>query len=156
MAEEVVCADGGLVVELGGGTGVITAALLDHGIAPDRLIVVEKAPQLAAHLRRRFPAVRVEQGDAARLASLLGTSGPRVASVVSGLPLNSLPRRSVAAIGRQVVELLGDGGPFIQFTYRPDRRPPGLPEGLQKVLVRTVWVNLPPASVEVYRCKPGT
>ena len=55
----------GLVVELGGGTGVITAALLAHGIAPARLVVVEQSAALADHLRRRFPDVCVLQGDAA-------------------------------------------------------------------------------------------
>src|SRR5436190_1205990 len=31
----------GLVIELGAGTGAVTEALLAHGIAPERLVVVE-------------------------------------------------------------------------------------------------------------------
>src|SRR5918912_3490011 len=42
MAREVDVRGSGLVVELGGGTGSITRALLDAGLAPDRLIVVER------------------------------------------------------------------------------------------------------------------
>jgi len=44
-----------LVVELGGGTGVITQALLEAGIAPARLIVVERDEALHDLLVKRFP-----------------------------------------------------------------------------------------------------
>lgn len=37
----------GWVIELGGGTGAITAALLQHGIGVNRLIVIEKSKRLA-------------------------------------------------------------------------------------------------------------
>jgi phospholipid N-methyltransferase len=151
MAEEVSPGEDGLVVELGGGTGVITAALLARGVQPGRLIVVEKAPQLASHLKRRFPGVRVVQGDAAELLDLLGPECEQVTAVVSGLPMNSLPRRTVTAIGTQVAEVLGRHGRLIQFTYRPRRRPRGLPRGFRKVRTRAVWGNLPPAAVEVFR-----
>src|SRR3546814_8697364 len=40
MALEVPRADDGLVIELGGGTGVITQALLDQGVAPEKLMVI--------------------------------------------------------------------------------------------------------------------
>jgi len=43
MASQAVAASKGYIVELGAGTGVVTASLLDHGVAPERLIVVEKS-----------------------------------------------------------------------------------------------------------------
>ncbi|MGH6982591.1 MAG: class I SAM-dependent methyltransferase, partial [Stellaceae bacterium] len=47
-----------LVVELGGGTGRITQALLDAGVAPEKLIVIENDEALASLLRIRFPQLR--------------------------------------------------------------------------------------------------
>ncbi|MGH6882786.1 MAG: hypothetical protein ACREFM_17835, partial [Hypericibacter sp.] len=38
----------GPVVELGGGTGVITRGLIETGIAPEDLIVIERDPTLHA------------------------------------------------------------------------------------------------------------
>ena len=41
----------GHVIELGAGTGEVTKALLAAGIAPDRLALVERDPELVAFLR---------------------------------------------------------------------------------------------------------
>ena len=101
MAAWVDTAAPGVVVELGGGTGVITAALLARGVAPERLVVIEQSAALAAHLRRRFPHIHVVHGDAAELARLAagadwpcrGADGAPlpVQCIVSGLPLLSIP-----------------------------------------------------------------
>ncbi len=53
---------GELVVDLGAGTGVLTAALARAGVS---VVAVELDPALAAELRRRFP--RVLEGDARRV-----------------------------------------------------------------------------------------
>ncbi|MBK6453167.1 MAG: hypothetical protein IPF84_11850 [Proteobacteria bacterium] len=53
------------------GTGAITSALLARGLPPDRLIVVERDPILARHLRETFRGVSVIRGDAVELARLL-------------------------------------------------------------------------------------
>src|SRR5260370_20359816 len=44
----------GHVVELGAGTGEVTKALLAAGVAPQRLPLVERSPQLATFLRPPF------------------------------------------------------------------------------------------------------
>src|SRR6185295_12689827 len=44
-------APGEAVLELGAGTGVISRALLEGGVPPERLFVVEIVPDMAAHLR---------------------------------------------------------------------------------------------------------
>ena len=46
----------GLVVELGAGTGPVTRQLLDAGIAPRRLVVVEQSPVMVSLFLRRTPA----------------------------------------------------------------------------------------------------
>jgi 23S rRNA (adenine-N6)-dimethyltransferase len=72
---------GDLVLDLGAGRGIITAALLDAGA---RVVAVELDDELAAALRRRFEDVRVIHGDAARIAP------PREPfAVVANLPFAS-------------------------------------------------------------------
>jgi len=56
---------GDLVLDLGAGRGIITAALLAAGA---RVVAVELDGDLAAGLRRRFPDVRVVHADATRFA----------------------------------------------------------------------------------------
>ncbi len=85
------------IVELGGGTGAITSALLERGVAPEKLIVVERDPTLHDLLQKRFPKVNVVQGDAAHLGALLHPHGiSKVSAVVSGLPLLGLPQIGAA------------------------------------------------------------
>jgi 23S rRNA (adenine-N6)-dimethyltransferase len=55
---------GDLVLDLGAGSGALTSALVRTGAA---VIAVEIDGALAADLRRRFPAVRVVQGDLLQL-----------------------------------------------------------------------------------------
>jgi len=145
IAQSVPCDRRGKIVELGGGTGTITEALLARGIPPDRLIVIERAPALVAILRARFPRVQVVEGDAMYLTDLLRDAGG-IAAVVSGLPLRSLPPRVVATIIREVSEVLDPGGLFVQFTYhmRPQR---SLSQRFAAISSRLVLGNLPPARV---------
>ena len=60
------------VIELGGGTGAITRALLEAGIRDEDLLVLELNEELHAHLHLRFPRVPVLLGDARELAQLAG------------------------------------------------------------------------------------
>ena len=43
------------IVELGGGTGAITSALLERGVAPEKLIVVERDPTCMTCCKSAFP-----------------------------------------------------------------------------------------------------
>jgi phosphatidylethanolamine/phosphatidyl-N-methylethanolamine N-methyltransferase len=145
----------GWVIELGGGTGVIAAALLRAGIAPARLVVIERDPLLHRHLRERFPGPHVILGDAAKLVDAVRPLGiQRAAAVVSGLPLLSMPRPVQDGIVRSAFKLLASGAPFIQYTYGP-MSPVGRERlKLEGFLARRVVGNLPPASIWVYR-RPG-
>ncbi len=53
MASKIQLSDQGIVVELGPGTGVITQAILNHGVCPKRLIAIEYNPQLVKRLQSR-------------------------------------------------------------------------------------------------------
>ena len=145
----------GHIVELGAGTGEVTKALIAKGIAPERLALIERDPELSLFLRRHFPGPRIIEGDAATLPRLLADHGiPSVAAVVSSLPLLSLPGDVVSGIVAGVFETLPQGGALVQFTYGP--KPP-IPRAMRERLKldgvhgRRIWRNVPPAVVWTFR-----
>ena len=101
-------------MELGAGTGAVTRALLDGGVPPDRLAVVEIVPDMARHLARTLPGVTVIEGDAFNLHEALPEAlHGRVGTAICGIPLVLLPleqqRRFVAAV-EQVAPGRGEAG----------------------------------------------
>jgi phospholipid N-methyltransferase len=141
----------GLTLELGGGTGVVTSALLQRKILPKNLVVIERSAALAEHLQTRFPQLKILQGDASELTKLLGTSCLKANVVVSSLPLRSLPAKTVQSIGAQLENILVTGGLYIQFTYSLHRSPLIPSPHLQWLKSEYIWLNIPPARVEVFR-----
>jgi phosphatidylethanolamine/phosphatidyl-N-methylethanolamine N-methyltransferase len=150
----------GLVVELGAGTGVITAALLKHGVLSQQLVVIETCAAMARDLALLFPAVTVLRADAARLSGLLTMSDCNTpGTVVSSLPLLSLHTRQRFRILKEIASVLPVGGRLIQFTYSPF--PPisvmlARRLGFEGSRVRRIAINLPPAAVWVYEKQSPT
>lgn len=141
----------GAVVELGGGTGKITEAILTRGVAPERLAVYETEPAFVALLRHRFPGVQVLAADAREVAT---TPLPEVGAVISGLPLLGFPSRVQHQIVEGAFRLMRPGGIFVQFTYGwrpPVDRPVRRALGLCWTASRWVIGNLPPARVYTFR-----
>lgn len=155
MAAEIDPAAPGAVIELGGGTGSITAALLQRGIAPKDLVVIEREPSLCEIIRKRFPDIRLICGDARELKQLLAAAGiTHVKAVVSGLPLLSFSKEVERDILHQCFAVLPPEGFLMQFTYVP--RPPvgrAIAAELNLAATRTAWVldNIPPSTVWIYR-----
>lgn len=149
MASWAVPASAGWVIELGGGTGTVTAALLQRGVPRERLIVMERSLHFVNHLRSRFPGVRIIHGDAADMArSTLG--GEPVTALVSGLPLRSMPADAVSNIVQACSDLLNADSRVVQFTYSPRACSAWSAAGLHRIANETVWRNLPPARIEVF------
>lgn len=141
----------GAVLELGPGTGVVTGALIARGIPVERLIAIEADPDLSHLMRKRFPGLRVVEGDAFELDRILPRegSGP-FAATVSGLPLlNFSPARRRALIDG-ALDRMAPGSPFVQFSYGFTAPVPGDGE-INVEEVGFVLANLPPARVWVYR-----
>jgi phosphatidylethanolamine/phosphatidyl-N-methylethanolamine N-methyltransferase len=145
----------GHVVELGAGTGAVTRQLVNHGVPPGELTLVEIDAKLGGHLRRTFPDVDVVIAPAQELASLWrDRNGPPVSAVVSTLPMRLFNRTLIRSIMRESFSVLEPGGVFVQFTYRqsspvPERICERL--GLAAERHSRVWINLPPAGIWVYR-----
>lgn len=145
------------VIELGGGTGAITRALLDAGIADADLFVLELNEELQAHLQTRFPRVPVVLGDARSLVQLATdcgylAHGPADA-VVSGLGLLTMPHELQRGILAAAFGCLQPNGIFIQFTYghtAPVSDAVIQELGIQARRGRFVLRNMPPATVYIY------
>lgn len=153
MARYVDTAIPGPVVELGPGTGPVTEALVERGIDPSRLVLVEFNPVFCRLLRARYPQATVVQGDAYSLKRLLeGELEQPAAAVVSGLPLLTKPLKTRLRLIHEAFALMRKEAPFIQFTY--SMTTPPIPKGLTNVQTEAserIWMNLPPARVWIYR-----
>ncbi|WP_285655190.1 methyltransferase domain-containing protein [Actinomycetospora sp. NBRC 106375] len=149
-----------VVVELGPGTGVVSAALRRRLPEGARHLAVEIDPGMVEHLRRTRPWLEVLQGDAADLQKLLADVGvDRVDAAISGLPWTLFPESAQRGIIEQVTRVLAPGAPFTTFAYSHVTRFPTqrrfravLEQEFAEVTVTpTVWRNLPPALA--YQCR---
>lgn len=141
----------GPILELGPGTGVVTAALLRRGLDPRRLITIEVSEDLVRLLQSRFPDIRIICGDAFNLTQTLRThlgACPTFSAVFSSLPLLNFSPADRVRLINQASEILEPGSPFVQFTYKLLR-----PRSLGSMACKDskiVWLNLPPARVSVF------
>jgi phosphatidylethanolamine/phosphatidyl-N-methylethanolamine N-methyltransferase len=143
-------APGEYVVELGAGTGVVSRAMLNAGIPPENIYVVEIVPTMAEHLRRVLPGVNVISGDALELPELLPAHvRGNIGTVICGIPLVLLPiplqRRFI-----DVMEAVAPGRGFLHFSYCVTSPLPYQKHQLSAK--RESWTpkNFPPASVWRY------
>ena len=130
MASFVDPADPLPVLELGPGTGVVTGALIERGVAPEQILAVEFNPDFCRLLADRLPGVTVVRRR--RLRPRFGTLRIGWRAVLGGglEPAAAHPPEEVrvalidAALGR-----MAPGRPFIQFSYSffaPVKPVPGL------------------------------
>ena len=140
----------GPVVEIGPGTGSFTKAILARGVAPEQLTLLETNARFCEILRARFPGVRVLNQPAQDIEKL-GLS--EIGAVISGVPVLARPKIQREVVG-PAFRLMKPDGFFTQITYSPN--PPISAEmqrelGLSVEKLGTIWVNLPPARVFVFR-----
>jgi phosphatidylethanolamine/phosphatidyl-N-methylethanolamine N-methyltransferase len=145
----------GPIVELGGGTGPITRALVEFGAMPRHLTVIERHPIFHRLLTDRFPRLRVLCGDAEELGNILAPAEMgRVGVVVSSLPRLGWPLARQRSILEQCFTALRAEGVFLEFSYGPlSPIPTRLVKelGLAPRRLQQVWGNLPPATIWEYR-----
>lgn len=138
------------VVELGAGSGAITAAIWPR-LRPDTTFVAfERDPAFHPHLRARFPGLHLAT-DAAGLHQVVpAAAAGQVDAVLCGLPLALFTTTARDHLLAEVYAALRPGGRFVAFQYTPV-----LQVSLRRLYrhVRRAYVpwNLPPAFV--YRCE---
>lgn len=146
-----------VVVELGAGTGPMTAEILRQ--RPDGpLAVLEPNPALAAVLRERFPGIRLEERQAQDLREILAGMGHAKADrVVSSLPWAIWTEELQAEVFGAILDVLAPDGRMVTFAYVHALALPAA-KRLRRALearfrdvrtTRTAWRNLPPALVYV-------
>jgi phosphatidylethanolamine/phosphatidyl-N-methylethanolamine N-methyltransferase len=154
MASYVDITQQGRVLELGPGTGPVTEALIKHGIAEERLILIEFDASFVKMLHERFPKATIIQGDAYTLTETLkNTLAPheQLAAIISGLPLVTKPDTQRLSLLREALNMLAPNAPFIQFTYAPLSPIPEIKSEFSVKGSVPIWRNVPPARVFVYR-----
>ena len=145
---------GQLVVELGAGTGPMTAELVERYPGLD-LIVLEPNPDLAAVLEERFPGVRIEREYAQALPELVGDR--RVDRVVSSLPWAAWSKSLQDEVFAAVEAVLAPDARLVTFTYAHATMLPAARRFRRQLesrfdtvhTTRIAWANLPPAFVYV-------
>lgn len=181
LASQIGRAAGGLrILEVGPGTGAVTAAILRRLAPGDRLDLVELNDQFVSRLQQRFaedPAFRpfanrtrvLHQG----IEESLGATPYDV--IVSGLPLNNFAVAEVEQILARLVALLRPGGHLSFFEYIAIRRVKavcsrasererlrGIGRALDALFAahtarrQRVWINVPPAWVHHLQIAGGS
>jgi len=167
------------ILEVGPGTGSVTAQILRHLLPGDRLDAVEINPHFIEVLRRRFEEEwkfwRHREQVSLIQAAIEQLPGEGLYDVIiSGLPLNNFPVAQVREIFRVYNRLLKTGGTLAYYEYvfirqlktpfvnRRERRRLyriGRVVGnyIQAYQVRRqrVFMNVPPAVVRHLRLHPG-
>jgi len=112
--------EGDFIVEIGAGTGRFTRAILQSGVPEAKLIVLELDSELAHYLRGNFPGVHVIEGNATVLENLIPAEViGNVHTIISGIPMVNLPKKTQKEIMDACFKILGEGGHVLQFTYGP-------------------------------------
>ncbi|NUU25309.1 MAG: methyltransferase domain-containing protein [Streptomycetaceae bacterium] len=142
------------IVELGPGTGTVTAAIRARMHPDARLVAVELNPALAQVVRERFagPRIEVRTAPAADLPELV--DGP-VDAVVSGLPWAAMRSAERTRVLDAVTAVLRPDGALTTFAYvhaawSPPARDFAADLSSRFADVRrspVVWRNMPPAFV---------
>ena len=148
---------GHVVVELGAGTGPMTAQIVTN-YPRNPFHAVEPNPKLAQKLRDKYPEVPVAETYAQDLPELVAAWGhPQVDRIVSGLPFAIWPGYVQEACFHGICDALADDGRMVTFTYVHAQMLPAakrLRERLRHHFgsvrkSRVTWANLPPAFVFV-------
>ncbi|OYD08134.1 class I SAM-dependent methyltransferase [Paludifilum halophilum] len=138
------------IVELGAGTGPVTALIHRNKTKDCRAFIFEKDPELRRQLMIDYPHM-VHASDAEHLSSELKSHGVnQVDGVISSLPFASLPKPVRKRILDEVQSILKPGGPFIAFQYSLQLKRQ-LAQRFPQVDLHFVPLNLPPAFV--YSCR---
>ena len=163
------------ILEVGPGTGAVTASLVTKMLPSDRLTLVELNDDFVRHLRDRFekePAFAAVADRTEILHTRLEDlpQERRFDLIISGLPLNNFAVAEVEAILDIFARLIAPGGTLSFFEYIAIRRVKALVSGragrerlrgIGAALHRTldgreikrdwVWPNVPPAWVHHVR-----
>jgi phosphatidylethanolamine/phosphatidyl-N-methylethanolamine N-methyltransferase len=167
------------ILEVGPGTGAVTASLVTHMSPTDRLTLVELNDEFVRHMQQRLATEPAFQAVANRTTVLHKRledlpAEKRFDVIISGLPLNNFEVPEVEQILDIFGRLLSPGGTLSFFEYIAIRKVKSLVtsskgrarlQGIGRALDRTlkgreikrdwIWPNVPPAWVHHVRFTPA-
>lgn len=139
------------VLELGPGTGVITKAILERGIAPENLVSIEYSTDFYQNLIKAYEGVHFINGDAFALDKTLGEMKSVIFdSVISAIPMLSFPMESRIALLEDLLDRMPTGRPVMQITYGPVSPIIANPDRYKIKHYDFVVRNIPPAQLWTY------
>jgi phosphatidylethanolamine/phosphatidyl-N-methylethanolamine N-methyltransferase len=139
------------VLELGPGTGVITKAILERGIAPENLVSIEYSTDFYQNLIKAYKGVHFINGDAFALGKTLGEMKSVIFdSVISAIPMLSFPMESRIALLEDLLDRMPAGRPVMQITYGPVSPIIANPDRYKIKHYDFVVRNIPPAQLWTY------
>ena len=147
----------GLILDLGAGPGPVTGELLRAGVAPERIVAVERSPSFVRTFQHRYRNVPILAGDAADLRQMLAEKFPDspIRAIISSLPFRAIPRKIAVRILWELHETLVErGGVLVQYSYVWWQKHTLRDEGFSPRVSRLVFKNVPPARVESYVVEP--
>lgn len=150
MLEKIDFQNAKCIVELGGGTGIVTKKILKKMHKDCVLLCFEIEPALADKLQK-INDLRLKMicASAENIDIYLKYYGFQKADcIISGLPLASLPPRTSRSILKNIYAYLPSGGQYIQFQYSLAHLRQ-IKYLFSSVAVSFVFLNFPPAFVYV-------
>lgn len=151
LARYITLDDESPLIELGGGSGSLTRALIKAGINPAQIYVVELDKELASYLKSAIPQVNVIHGNATELGQILPPEIiGKAQRIVSGLPMINIPEPIRRQILESCFQIMAPGGAFLQYTYSPRSSINAKVYQLDKKRLGTTFLNLPPATIWQY------
>jgi len=160
MVSDIDLARPGHIVELGPGTGVITAEIVKRLGPETRLLALDVDPEFVARVSECWPSVQCVCGSAAELDTIASEHDMLpLDHVISGLPFFSLPPAVTDQIIEAIVATLRPGGTFRTFQYTTGYPFPSAAAFRRKMTarvgseaaVRFITRNMPPVVRLVWR-----
>ena len=151
MASVINPASGLPVLELGPGTGIITKAIIERGVAAENIVSIEYSTDFYQHLKRTIPGVNFINGDAFDLDTTIGDWKDRkFDAVISAIPMLSFPMEKRIALLEDLLDRMPPGRPVVQITYSPVSPIDARPDRFHIRHLDFVVRNIPPAQLWVY------
>lgn len=141
-----------VVVELGGGTGGTTRAMLKAMGPQAKMLVIERTAEFIDTLDRiDDPRLEVVHGCASTVGEELTQRGLTAADVViSGIPFSTMPPELAEEIIAAVYRALAPGGRFVAYQFS-DRVADYARPVMGSPAVEFEFVNVPPIRLFIWR-----
>ncbi len=142
------------VLEIGPGSGALTAEFLPRVQENCRFLTVEIDPEFAAFLESRFPGLEVVSDSVGNLPRILHQRGIHEAdAIISGLPWAIFTREQQDRYMKAIRSGLSPSGVFVTYSYLQSLTLPGGRRLLRRLKdnfthirrSKPVWSNVPPA-----------